>query len=252
MESRQKNAPQQPSINRSNVNDIKTPESISNAYCVESFKNGLRGENVNYEFGLGMAEYKQVPRARREQVSHIFSGEPNNGDNKKQGINKKYIPSNVMFNDEYVEKNPKINNKMKVRYEVEKQRKDEKNKLYSDELRICPEREEAMKRKIKDNYSGNPMEVLTPEKSAKMNNEKRDKIKERTAVIGKYMGSAGLKKIFRDTNGENTNHYGTDKITNGDFNYMKHAIESKKDEPDFKKKGFCKASGADGAYSYMY
>lgn len=235
---------------KGNANDFKPPETMSKAYCEQSFKNGLRGENVNYEFGLGLAEYRQVPRARREQISHIFSGEPEENV-RKEGINKKYIPSNVMFNDGYVERNPQINNKMKVRYEVEKQLKCDNNKLYSDELRIGPEREGTMQRKIRDTYSGNPMEVLSQEKSQKMNNENRDRIKERTAVIGKYMGSNRLKKMMK--NDERVNPvYGTDKITNGDFNSLKKAIEEKREEPDFKKKGFIKASGTDGAYSYMY
>ena len=50
----------------------------------------------------------------------------------------------------------------------------------ADELRICPEREQAMSRKIEDTYGKNPMKVLSNEETNDFNKQNRRRVEART------------------------------------------------------------------------
>lgn len=118
------------STSRTNYPEYQIKVSLNPILCNTTFKNTLRmplkskGDNL-------LADSTQKPKIKREQVSHIFTGE----ENAKQPSHKacRYIESNVMFNDTYVDNNPKIGKSKGIRYEVEKQIKSS-NHLYSDDL----------------------------------------------------------------------------------------------------------------------
>ena len=234
--------------------DYRTPGNLNRGLCEQTFKNALRDEGTGFGHKeTTLAEYKDNPRRRREQVSHVFSGD--DGQQERRGGKAiRYIPSNVMFNDEYFEQNPQYNPQKKARYEDEKRRKEESNKLYSDELRICPEREEGMNRKIRDTYGKNPLKILNQEETSKFNTDNRQRVSERTKVIGKYMGSAELKGTFaefrKNRNGEV--NYEQPKIVNNDMEAMSKAAGNRQSEPNYGKKHFQPASCGGGAFTYMY
>ena len=238
----------------SGYSDYRTPGNLNRGLCEQTFKNALRDEGTGFGHKeTNLAEFKDNPRRRREQKSHIFSGEEDQPE-RRGGKAMKYIPSNVMFNDEYFEENPQFNPQKKARYEDEKRRKNDANKLYSDELRICPEREEAMNRKLRDNYGKNPLKILSPEETQKYNSQNRQKIALRTRVIGKYMGSKELKGNFAEykKNRNGDDGYEQPKIVNNDMNAMSQAVNQKKDEPNYGKRHFQAANYGNGAFSYVY
>ena len=254
MEPNKQSNPTNETQGRMGNGDIRTQQNLSKAYCEQNFKCYLRGDGLgSKEVNSGMAYFNPKPRQRREQVSHVFTGEPDIEAQNRPGKKMIYKPSNVMFNDEYVENNPKISNKMKVRYEREKELKSEKHQQYSDEPRYAPEKQASLQRKIKDTYGSNPMVIMTPEDNQKMNIANSRKVEKRAEVIGKYMGGNSIKKTMttRDPNG-NKESFSEDKITNGDFNSFKNALDRQKNEPNFKRRGFQVATGANGSYAYMY
>lgn len=234
------------------INDFKTKPSLNNNLCEQTFKNVLRGdgERVHNENRLAYVDPKI--RKKREQTSHIFSGEDPNPKDHKPLAPTRYIPSNVMFNDSYVETNPKINKQKKVRYEVEKQLKDEKKQLYSDELRVCPQRVQGLERKIKENFKTNPIEILTPEQNSQINQEKRIKVAKKTEAFKGYMGSEKVQKTFRSLHKDPYEKEKISKITNDDFENMTRALTLKKEEPNYGKRHFRVASmGSGAAFTYM-
>lgn len=206
---------------RNNYPEYQIKVSLNPILCNTTFKNNLRkplkgkGDNL-------LADTTQKPKIKREQVSHIFTGE----ENAKQSSHKamKYIGSTIMFNDAYVDNNPKINKSKAIRYEIEKQIKTEKP-LYSDELYMYEllyhnlyhrshERRATLERKIKDTYGSNPIAVLSKEQIDSYNKAQRDKCAKRTEVIDYYMGSDSLKKTFKSMNKDHYSNEPIPKITN--------------------------------------
>ena len=141
----------------SSTKSFKTEEKLSKGNCESAFHNMLRGG----ESGHAETKMTFVPltvNKRREQVSHIFTGEDPSTIKETQKKHVKHLQSNVMFNDSYFEKNPKINPQKKARYNFENQYK--KNAKYSDELILSERRKKLLERKINDNYKNNPMKMI--------------------------------------------------------------------------------------------
>ena len=228
---------------KSGANDITTPETLSKDYCQENFKLCLRNDGPRKEVGSGPAFVNPVPKKRREQISHVFTGEPEINQNQKRTRKYQPIESNVMFNDAYVETNPKINNKMKARYQFEKKIKENNNHLYSDELHICPEKLNSLNRKIKDNYECNPIPVLNEQDIKKMSDDNYKKNQKRCENIKGYTNSNALKGLFN----YNNEQFESDKI----INHKPIVNNINKDNVSYGKKSFKFCAARNGGYSYM-
>ena len=166
---------------------------------------------------------------RKDQISHIFTGEdPSTVKESK----KKYVRSNVsnvIFNDDYVE-NPRVKELKKQRYLFEERIKKESG--YTDDLKK-PKETEAFKRKIKDSYLHNPMKVYNKEENKKYNEGERQKYAHREKAFNNVFGSGNCKRtlggINRKTN-IGSEKQNSDKVTNNSFNITQNAMALNKDE----------------------
>ena len=123
--------------NLSSSKSFQTEEKLSKGNCESTFHNMLRGgENGHAETKMVFVPLK-VNR-RKEQVSHIFTGEDPSKIRETQRKHVKHEKSNVMFNDNYFEKNPAIKPQRLARYNFEEKYK--KNAKYSDEIHIGEQR----------------------------------------------------------------------------------------------------------------
>ena len=236
---------------------FRTKENLNNALCDQTFKSLLRGDGTVIHNENRCSYVDPKIRKRRDQTSNIFNIDNpqctnNNPDFPKPMFSARYVPSNVMFNDNYVETNPQVRQVKKVRYEVENKLKNNNNHLYSDELRLCPQRTKGMERKIEENFKRNPMEILSNEQNKNLNEIARAKVSKRTEAIKDYMGSEGVKKTFK--NYKKDPYVGEDiqKITNDDFDMVKRVKEIHKEEPNYGKRHFRVASCGNGAFTYMF
>ena len=130
----------------------KTDETLSHGICQNTFHNILRCDNP--QEGHPETKMTFVPikvNQRFVPSSHIFKGE--NPEeikiSKKSGI--RYTPSNVLFNDEYFEKNPKINPQKKKGYAINKLW--QQNKYSNGQLINSKSCKFLSKKKIDDNYN---------------------------------------------------------------------------------------------------
>ena len=213
--------------NNSSTKSFKTEEKLSKGNCESAFHNMLRGG----ESGHAETKMTFVPltvNKRREQVSHIFTGEDPSTIKETQKKHVKHLQSNVMFNDSYFEKNPKINPQKKARYNFENQYK--KNAKYSDELILSERRKKLLERKINDNYKNNPMKILSKEENDIYNKEVAMKNQRHTQAFKKMMGSEGCKRVLGGIKSERMKPNEANKITNNDFNITKKAEELNKNE----------------------
>ena len=213
-----------------------------------------QNENNNNPNQMQSENNQQVLTGNTPQNNQYNQNQPNeqqNMQNNNEQINqnqkrtRKYQPieSNVMFNDAYVETNPKINNKMKARYQFEKKIKENNNHLYSDELHICPEKLNSLNRKIKDNYECNPIPVLNEQDIKKMSDDNYKKNQKRCENIKGYTNSNALKGLFN----YNNEQFESDKI----INHKPIVNNINKDNVSYGKKSFKFCAARNGGYSYM-
>ena len=210
---------------KSSTNYFKTKHNLNKAFCDKTFKNNLRNDDPSHTHNeIKMIDFNPKIRKCKEQTSHIFSGEEPN-QNKYSHRQNFYVPSNIIFNDDYVEKNPKINNEKKLRYIMEKKWKDESKKLYSDELIISKERQKRLDRKIKDNFIVNPIKVLTKEQSKKLNEEEKIKNNRHAIAYNHILNSERFQRTLKGIQRDNFNdkNYNNNKVTNDDFNITQKA-----------------------------
>ena len=210
---------------------FRTQQTLSQGNCESTFYNMLRTGDPEH----GHVETKMtfVPikvNKRREQVSHIFTGEDPSTIKESQKKHGKHLVSNVIFNDSYVEKNPKINPRRKARYNFEEKYKN--NQKYSDELVLSDRRKQLLQRKIKDNYTNNPIKILNQTETEQYNRELALKNKGHSLAFNKMMNSSSCKRILggikRDKIRNNDNP--VNKITNNDFNITKKSQILNKNE----------------------
>ena len=192
---------------------------------------------------------------RRDQISHIFTGEDPSTIKESQRKHVKVQTSNVMFNDKYVEK-PKIKEYRKKRYLFEEKIKNESG--YYDDLKK-PKETVAFKRKIKDSYLNNPMKVYNNEENKKFSEGEKQKFAHRFKAFNNVFGSEKCKRTLGGiTQKSNVNSVkqNSDKITNNSFNITKNAMILNKNEdqqiPYYGRRHFgaCTA-GAGKAMTYL-
>ena len=228
---------------------LKTEQTLSNGICQNAFFNLLRSDNLN----PGHAETKMsfVPikvNQRKVPISHIFTGEDPSTIKVTRKSAIKYTPSNVMFNDNYFEKNPKINPLKKKKYEMEKKWKESKQP-YSDELILTKSKKDILKRRIDENYKTNPMKQNTKEENIKMNQELALKSQRHTKAYNGFLGSKNCGRILGGIYSprlENKIKFEeqkyNNKITDNNFNINKRAMVLNKNKdnevPYYGKKNF--------------
>ena len=228
---------------------LKTEETLSNGICQTAFFNILRSDKSN----PGHAETKMffVPikvNQRKVPISHIFSGEDPSTIKVTRKSAIKYTPSNVMFNDNYFEKNPKINPLKKKKYEMEKKWKDSKQP-YSDELILTKSKKDILQRRIDENYKTNPLKQNTKEENIKMNQELALKSHRHAQAYNGFLGSKNCRRILGGIHSprlENNIKFEqqkyNNKITDNNFNINKRAMALNKNKdnevPYYGKKNF--------------
>ena len=182
------------------LKSYQTNQTLTRGICQNTFHNLLRCDNPE----AGHAETKmtfvpiKVNQIRKVPTSHIFSGE-NPSEikvSKKKGI--RYTPSNIIFNDDYFEKNPKINPQKKKGYIINKLWQEDKH--MNGQLINSKSCKTLFKRRIDENYNTNPMKINTLEENQKMNQELAAKISRHTKAYNGFLGSKDCKRILGGIN----------------------------------------------------
>ena len=210
---------------------LRTQQTLSQGNCQSTFYNMLRtGDPYHGHIETKMVFTPIKVKKRREQISHIFTGEDPSLIKESQKKHGKFLTSNVIFNDTYIEKNPKINPRKKERYNFEENIK--KNQKFSDELILSDRRRKLLQRKINDNYINNPIKILNKEEREKYDKEMALKNKRHTEAFNKLMNSNSCRRLL---GGIKKNKIKIDKnqiakITNNDFNINKKAENLNKNE----------------------
>jgi hypothetical protein len=234
---------------------FRTQQTLSKGNCESTFFNMLRtGDPEHGHVETKMAFVPIKVNKRREQTSHIFTGEDPSTIKESHKKHGKHLTSNVIFNDSYVETNPKINPRRKARYNAEENIK--KNQKYSDELILSDRRRKLLQKKIKDNYTNNPIKILNKEERDQYNKEIALKNKRHSEAVSKMMNSNSCRRILGGikNNKFQGNQTQINKITNNDFNINKKAAALNKNEenqiPYYGKRHFRFASSGNG-YVYL-
>ena len=110
-----------------------------------------------------------------------------------------------------------------------------------------------LSRRIRENYGSNPIHILDREQTNQMNQQNMMKNKRHTEAVSNYLDSSKIKKTFRDIKkNQSENSYKNDgKINNIPASMLKAAIEQKKSEPNFAKKGASKYIVGGNKLSYI-
>ena len=168
---------------------------------------------------------------RKEQISHIFTGEDPSEVKESQKRHVKTQQSSVIFNDSYVEKNPDIKPGKKKRYLIEEKIRAESG--YTDDIKKGKEKNVAFQRKIKDSYLNNPMKIYNKEDNKKYNEDERQKYAHRAKAFNNVFGSDKCKRtlggISKRTNVDMAKQ-NSDKVTNNSFNITHNAMILNRDE----------------------
>ena len=225
---------------RGTAKSLKTDHILSKGICENAFYNNLRADPSNPQ---GHPETKMtfVPirvNQRKVPESHIFTGEDPSKIKVSRKSAIKYTPSNIIFNDDYFEKNPKINPLKKKKYEMEKHWKESKQP-YSDELILSKSKKEILKRRINENYRTNPIKINTMEENVKMNQEIANRSQRHTKAYNGYLGSkncgrilGGIKSPKLENKMKAMYEKGTlnNKITDNNFKINERAVALNKNE----------------------
>ena len=183
-----------------------------------------------------------LPNSQNHKISNIFLGE----DPKiiKESHRKHIQPkeNNIIFNDNYVEKNPNIKEWRKKRHILEEKMKN--NPTYYDDMKM-PKDTYAFKKKIDDHYKSNPLKIYDKQEIKQFNEKEREKLAEKEKAYNNMFGSNNCKRtlggINRRTNMQ-VEKINSDKINNNNFNINKNAMALNKNEnqkvPYYGKKHF--------------
>ena len=196
-----------------------------------------------------------MDRKRQDQISHIFTGEDPSTIKESQKKHGKPQVSNVIFNDNFVEK-PKVKEYRKQRYLFEQKVKTESG--YTDDMKK-PKETEAFKRKIKDSYLNNPMKIYNNEENKKYNENEKQKYAHRVKAFNNVFGSGNCKRTLGGINKRpyiNAEKQNSDKVTNNSFNITQNAMILNKNEnqqvPYYGRRHFVTcSSGAGKAMTYL-
>ena len=215
-----------------------------------TFQNLLRAGNKTeqlYKENKLLYPYKDFSRLpkRKGVESHIFD------DKLKEekiipGKRIKPIKDSVVLNDDYIESNQNIRfQKKRTQNTNVIQTEPTFNKTNikcSDDLNVNLDKNKNLNRRIKENYGSNPIAILTKEQTHQMNIQNQNKNKRHYEAVSNYLDSSKIKKTFRDlkkNQNENLNkHEG--KVNNIAPSILKTALEQKRSEPNFAKRGIKK------------
>ena len=164
------------------------------------------------------------------KISNIFSGEDQKDIKETQRKHIKPRSSSLIFNDNYIEKNPYIQEWRKKRYAVEEKLKNEAT--YFDDMKK-PKNTLAFKRKIKDSYENNPLKIYNQEETKKFNEKEREKYIKKEKAYNNVFGSINCKRTLGGINKKSNiqnEKFNSDKINNNNFNITKNAMILNKDE----------------------
>ncbi len=243
------------------MKSYNTEQTLTRGICQNAFHNMLRSDNPQ----LGHAETKmtfvpiKVNKVRKVPTSHIFSGE-NASEikvSKKKGV--RYTPSNVLFDDDYFEKNPKINPQKKRGHMVNKLWQE--NKHMDGKMINSKSCKTLFKRRIDENYNTNPIRINTKEENQKMNEELAAKVARHTKAYNGFLGSKNCKRILGGINnpyienkikGDNDQY--NNKITKNTFDINQKAVLINKNSdnfvPYYGKKHFRCVSYGKGSFTF--
>lgn len=209
------------------LKSYNTEQTLTAGICQNNFYNNLRGDsNGHPETKMTFVPIKV--NKRNVPISHIFTGEDPSTIKVSKKSQIRYTPSNVIFNDDYFEKNPKINPLKRKRYEMEKTWRENKHP-YSNELILSKSKKDMLKRRIDENYNTNPLKINTKEENAKMNEELALKAKKHAIAYNGYLGSKNCTRILggivspRMLNRNKTSN-DFNKITNNNFKINERAM----------------------------
>ena len=232
--------------NGSEHNQTLVSENAANSTFRSLLRTGNKTEQLYKENKLlyPTKDFSQLP-PKKGIESHIFD---TNGPAERIVPGKKIRPikDNIMFNDDYVETNPNIkyqkrrtNNSDIIQTEPSFNKK---NTKFSDELNVNLAKNKNLSRRIRENYGSNPIQILDKEQTNQMNQQNMMKNRRHTEAVSNYLDSSKIKKTFRDIKkNQSENSYKNDgKINNIPASMLKAAIEQKKSEPNFAKKGASK------------
>ena len=183
-----------------------------------------------------------LSNSQKYKISNIFSGEDPKIVKESQRKHIQPKESNIMFNDDYVEKCPNIIEWRKKRYTLEEKMKN--NATYYDDMKK-PKDTFAFKKKINDYYKSNPLMIYDKQETKILNEKERQKYIEKEKAYNNVFGSDNFKRtlggIKRRSNIQ-IEKINSDKINNNNFNINKNALVLNKDEnqkvPYFGKKHF--------------
>ena len=209
---------------------FRTQQTLSKGNTETTFYNLLRtGDPSNGHVETKLAFVPIKVNKRRDQVSHIFTGEDPSTIKESRKKQLKHLVSNVVFNDSYVEKNPKINPRRRARYEFEERIK--KNQQYSDELILSDRRKKLLQRKINDNYMNNPMKILNKQEREQYNKEYVLRNQRHMNAVSRMYNSKSCKRILGGIKSYRlTNRDQVGKITKNNFNITQRAEYMNKNE----------------------
>ena len=191
---------------------------------------------------------------RKDQISHIFTGEDPSSIKESQKKHVKPQTSNIIFNDNYLEK-PQVKEGRKKRYLFEQKIKAESG--YTDDIKKEKDTV-AFKRKIKDSYVNNPMKIYNNEENKKYNEGERLKYAHRANAFNKTFGSDKCKRTLGGINKKsnfNAHMQNSDKPTNNSFNITQNAKILNQDEnqrvPYYGRRHFITCSGNGKSMTYL-
>lgn len=187
-------------------------------------------------------DFSQLP-PKKGIESHIFD---TNGPAERIVPGKKIRPikDSIVFNDDYVETNPHIKYQKRRTTNSEiiqtEPSFNKKSTKFSDELNVDLARNKNLSRRIRENYGSNPIQILDKEQTNQMNHQNMMKNRRHTEAVSNYLDSSKIKKTFRDIKKTDSGYKNDGKINNIPASMLKAAIERKKSEPNFAKKGASK------------
>lgn len=210
-------------------------------------KTGSMEKRTHY---VPLKKRERKKQQRKEQVSHIFSGE--DPKDVKETNKRHYYLNNrsfILFNDYYYTK-PKQQNpnpKKRTRYVVEQEIKEKTLHPYSDEFYLPPQRKQIIQKKIDAQYLRNPIKTFSKQELDEYNQSIINKNKRRYEGFEKTFGSSSCKRVLGGIKTRNNlNDSQVCKITNNDPNINQSSrlinMNENKEVPYWAKKHFRCAS----------
>ena len=152
---------------------------------------------------------------------------------------------NITLFDSSDGKNPKAEYKKNIGIEGGKKRFDylENNVDYTQKYKkeekfgVINNKNECKKKRINDCFKRNPIEILDKDQTAKMNEEKKYSVRNRTKAYIGYMGSKNTQRLFNDAKDKAVY---VDKITNEPENKLKMSIMENRKNQKYARKNFGK------------